>query len=52
MRATGTRIPLVLCSGNLDHSTERALEPGIVQSILHKPFSIEEQLAAIERARS
>ena len=52
MRATGTRIPLVLCSGNLDHSTERALEPGIVQSILHKPFSIEELLAAIERARS
>ena len=52
LRATGTRVPVVLCSGNLDPSTERAMEPGIVQSILHKPFSTEELLAAIERARS
>jgi len=51
LRATGTRVPLVLCSGNLDPATERTLEPGMVQSILHKPFSTEELLAAIERAR-
>ena len=52
LRAAGTRAPLVLCSGNIDHATERALEPGLVQSILHKPFSTEELLAAIERARN
>jgi CheY-like chemotaxis protein len=52
LRARGTRIPLVLCSGNPYHSSERGVEPGLVQYVLHKPFSAEELLTAIERARA
>ncbi|HET8931966.1 MAG TPA: response regulator [Polyangiales bacterium] len=51
LRASGNTLPIVLCSGNLDGATERGLKPGMVQSVLQKPFSTEELLAAIDRAR-
>jgi CheY-like chemotaxis protein len=51
LRAAGISMPVVLCSGNLDYAVERGLEPGMVQGILQKPFSTDELLAAIDRAR-
>ena len=51
LRAAGSRLPVVLCSGNLDYALEHGLEPGAVQGVLQKPFSTDELLAAIERAR-
>jgi PAS domain S-box-containing protein len=51
LRAAGNTLPIVLCSGNLDGAGERGLQPGMVQSVLQKPFSTDELLAAIERAR-
>jgi CheY-like chemotaxis protein len=51
LRAAGNAVPVVLCSGNLDHAAELGLEPGMVQSVLQKPFSTDELLAAIVRAR-
>jgi CheY-like chemotaxis protein len=51
LRAAGNCVPVVLCSGNLDQAAERGLEPGMVQSVLQKPFSMDELLAAIDRAR-
>jgi two-component system cell cycle sensor histidine kinase/response regulator CckA len=50
LRARGSRLPIVLCSGNLDLAV--GLEPGSVQATLHKPFSTEELIEAIELARS
>lgn len=50
LRAAGNTVPIVLCSGNLDGAAER-LQPGMVQSVLQKPFSTDELLGAIERAR-
>jgi PAS domain S-box-containing protein len=52
LRASGSRVRVVLCSGNLDYAAERGLESGIVQGLLQKPFSTEELLEAIERART
>jgi two-component system, cell cycle sensor histidine kinase and response regulator CckA len=52
LRAAGSRVRVVLCSGNLDYAAERGLESGIVQGLLQKPFSTEELIEAIERARS
>jgi CheY-like chemotaxis protein len=52
LRAAGSRVPVVLCSGNLDYAAERGLEIGLVQGVLQKPFSTEELIEAIERARS
>lgn len=51
LRASGNTVPVVLCSGNLDGAVERGLRPGMVQSVLQKPFSTDELLAAIDRAR-
>jgi len=51
LRAAGNPVPVVLCSGNLDLAVERGLTPGMVQSVLQKPFSTDELLIAIERAR-
>ena len=51
LRASGNTLPVVLCSGNLDGAAERGLQPGMVQSVLQKPFSTDELLAAIDRAR-
>lgn len=52
LRAQGSRVPVVLCSGNLEGAVTRGLEQGMVQALLHKPFSSEELLSAIERARA
>jgi CheY-like chemotaxis protein len=51
LRAEGSHVPVVLCSGDLEYASDRGLEPGLVQSILQKPFSTEELIQAIERAR-
>jgi two-component system, cell cycle sensor histidine kinase and response regulator CckA len=51
LRARGSSLPIVLCSGNLDFAEERGLEPGSVQASLSKPFSTEELIEAIEVAR-
>lgn len=51
LRAAGNTVPVVLCSGNLDLAIERGLTSGLVQSVLQKPFSTDELLCAIERAR-
>jgi CheY-like chemotaxis protein len=51
LRANGMRVPIVLCSGDLGYATERGLEPGMVQGILQKPFSTDELIHALERAR-
>jgi PAS domain S-box-containing protein len=51
LRAEGSHVPVVLCSGDLEYASDRGLEPGLVQSILQKPFSTEELIHAIERAR-
>jgi two-component system cell cycle sensor histidine kinase/response regulator CckA len=51
LRASGVTVPVVLCSGNLDAARERGLEPGLVQSMLQKPFDQSQLLEAIERAR-
>ncbi|HKP56201.1 MAG TPA: PAS domain S-box protein [Polyangiales bacterium] len=51
LRARGSRLPIVLCSGNLDYAEERGLEPDSIQGSLRKPFSTEELIEAIELAR-
>jgi two-component system, cell cycle sensor histidine kinase and response regulator CckA len=51
LRAEGSHVPIVLCSGDLEYASDRGLESGLVQSILQKPFSTEELIQAIERAR-
>ncbi|HEX6244174.1 MAG TPA: response regulator, partial [Polyangiales bacterium] len=47
MRAAGSGVPIILCSGNLDAETRAALESGLVQALLHKPFSSDDLLLAI-----
>jgi PAS domain S-box-containing protein len=51
LRATGARVPVVLCSGNLDAMLMRETDSGLIQAILHKPFSSDDLLDAVERAR-
>jgi two-component system cell cycle sensor histidine kinase/response regulator CckA len=51
LRASGSRLPVVLCSGNLDAARERGLDPEMVQGMLQKPFDHDELLAAIDQAR-
>jgi PAS domain S-box-containing protein len=51
LRASGSTVPVVLFSGDLDATTERGLKPGMVQSTLQKPFDRGSLLDAIERAR-
>jgi DNA-binding response OmpR family regulator len=52
LRASGSNVPIVLCSGDLDAARERGLEPGMVQGMLQKPFGVGELLEAIDRARN
>ena len=52
LRSEGSSIRVVLCSGNLDHAAEGVLDSGLVQGVLQKPFSTEELIEAIDRARS
>ena len=51
LRASGARVPVVLCSGNLDAVLMREIESGLIQAVLHKPFSCDDLLDAVERAR-
>jgi two-component system cell cycle sensor histidine kinase/response regulator CckA len=51
LRARGSTLPIVLCSGTLEFAADRGLPPAMVQSMLAKPFSTDELLIAIERAR-
>jgi two-component system cell cycle sensor histidine kinase/response regulator CckA len=51
LRARGSTLPIVLCSGTLEFAADRGLPPAMVQSMLAKPFSTDELIIAIERAR-
>jgi PAS domain S-box-containing protein len=49
LRARGSQVPVILCSGNLDASAAHDLAPGDVQARLQKPFGAAALLDAIER---
>jgi PAS domain S-box-containing protein len=51
LRASGVKVPIVLCSGDLGAARERGLDPGLVQGMLQKPFDGGQLLTAIDRAR-
>ena len=50
IRATGSRVPIVLASGHLKTVVEQELERDVVQGFLRKPFRIVDLVDAIERA--
>jgi CheY-like chemotaxis protein len=50
IRATGSRVPIVLASGHLKAVVERELERDVVQGFLRKPYRIVDLVDAIERA--
>ncbi len=50
IRASGSRVPIVLASGYFKESTERGLGSADVQGFLRKPYRISELIEAIERA--
>jgi two-component system cell cycle sensor histidine kinase/response regulator CckA len=52
LRARGSTVPIVLSSGYLDGRVQKGLEPNAVEQFLMKPFSIEELVEAIHRARA
>ncbi len=52
LRATGSRVPVVISSGYLDIAVERRLPRGEFQAFLAKPYSTTELVSAIERART
>ncbi|HYP74942.1 MAG TPA: PAS domain S-box protein [Polyangiaceae bacterium] len=52
IRDTGSRVPIVLSSGYLDASLERALDPASFQAFLRKPYRTEDLMLAIEQARA
>ena len=52
LRATGSRVPVVVSSGYLDIAVERRLPRGEFQAFLAKPYSTTELMSAIERART
>jgi DNA-binding response OmpR family regulator len=51
LRASGVKVPVVLCSGDPEAARARGLEPGLVQCTLQKPFTRSQLLEAIGRAR-
>jgi CheY-like chemotaxis protein len=51
LRARGSTVPIVLSSGYLDGRVQKGLEPNAIEQFLMKPFSIEELVEAIHRAR-
>jgi len=52
IRESGSRVPIVLSSGYLDASAERALDPLSFQAFLRKPYRTEDLMLAIEQARA
>jgi len=50
LRATGSRVPVVVSSGYLDASTERRLPDGAFQAFLPKPYGASDLAEAIEQA--
>jgi two-component system cell cycle sensor histidine kinase/response regulator CckA len=50
LRATGSRVPVIVSSGYLDESVERRLPRGAFQGLLAKPYGACDLVAAIERA--
>ena len=50
LRATGSRVPVIVSSGYLDVSVERRLAHGEFQGFLAKPYGASDLAAAIERA--
>jgi two-component system cell cycle sensor histidine kinase/response regulator CckA len=52
VRASGSRVPVVISSGYLDVSIERRLPRGEFQGFLAKPYGATDLVSAIERARA
>jgi two-component system cell cycle sensor histidine kinase/response regulator CckA len=52
VRASGSRVPVVVSSGYLDVAVERRLPRGEFQGFLAKPYGASELVTAIERARA
>ncbi len=50
LRASGSRVPVIVSSGYLDVSVERKLSRGEFQGFLAKPYGASDLAAAIERA--
>jgi PAS domain S-box-containing protein len=50
LRASGSRVPVIVSSGYLDVSVERKLSKGEFQGFLAKPYGASDLAAAIERA--
>ncbi|MCX5741035.1 MAG: response regulator, partial [Proteobacteria bacterium] len=50
IRATGSRVPIVLTSGYLNVLADRPADRGLIDHFLPKPFSVSELLAALELA--
>jgi DNA-binding response OmpR family regulator len=51
IRASGSRVAIVLSSGYQAESASERLEPGAYQAFLPKPYSMNELVIAIEHAR-
>ncbi|MES1171907.1 MAG: response regulator, partial [Bacteroidota bacterium] len=52
LRATGSRVPVVLSSGYVDAAQREGLASGMFQRVLDKPYSIAELIEAVEAARA
>lgn len=52
IRATGSRVPVVLSSGYVDAAVSARLDPSMFQGHLSKPYSFAELVDALERART
>ncbi len=50
LRASGSRVPVIVSSGYLDASVEKRLVRGEFQGFLAKPYSATDLAAAIDRA--
>ena len=50
LRATGSRVPVIVSSGYLDASIERRLPSGAFQAFLSKPYGASDLLEALARA--
>lgn len=51
VRAAGCHVPILLASGYLTLDVESSLPAGLIQALLHKPFSRTELLTAVVTCR-
>jgi two-component system, cell cycle sensor histidine kinase and response regulator CckA len=52
IRATGSRVPVVLSSGYVDAEVQVGLDPTMFQCHLNKPYSVTELIDAVKQARA